>query len=314
MKKRFFIILIILIVLILWQICLPKNPFSEKEVFFRVEKGQGSKEIALNLENQGLIWWTPLFRVYTLLTGVSRDLQAGIYQFSPSMNFFTLVQKLTSGDIAKEEITIIEGWNLKDIAWYFENKGMFQAEELFELNDVSWQGGLEGYLFPDTYLVRYGASLAEIVEQMQVNFDKKTAGLIKEIISQDKTLAEIITMASLIEKEVRTKEDKEIVSGIFWKRIKWGKPLESCATIAYVKGMPQWIYSFEDTRIESPYNTYLNYGLPVGPICNPGLESIKAALYPQESDYWYWLSTPEGETIFSKTLEEHNIAKVKYLK
>lgn len=300
--------------LLLWQVYLPKNPFSEEEVIFHIDKGTGSKEIALNLESQGLIYWAPLFRVYTLLTGVSRDLQAGTYQFSPSMNLFTLVQKLTRGDIAKEEITIIEGWNLKDIAWYFENKGMFQAEELFELNNGSWQGGLEGYLFPDTYLVSYGVSLAEIVQQMQANFDQKTAPLQEEIERQSKTLAEIITMASLIEKEVRTKEDKEIVSGIFWKRIKLGKPLESCASIAYIKGIPQWIYSYDDTRIDSPYNTYLNYGLPTGPICNPGLESIEAALHPQESDSWYWLSTPEGETIFSKTLEEHNIAKAKYLK
>jgi len=311
MKK----IISIIIVICLLIVFLPKDPFSKKEMFFYIEKGESSKDIALNLESQNLIWWGPFLRAYVLLTGVSGELQAGTYQFSPSMNLFSLVRKLAKGDIAREEITIIEGWNLKDIAWYFENKGMFQAEELFELNDDSWQGGLEGYLFPDTYLVSYGASLTEIIEQMRANFDKKTAPLQEEIEKQSKTLSEIITMASLIEKEVRTKEDKKIVSGIFWKRIKIGKPLESCASIAYIKGISQWIYSFEDTRIESSYNTYLNYGLPVGPISNPGLESIEAALYPKESDYWYWLSTPEeGETIFSKTLTEHNAAKVKYLK
>ena len=312
MRKRY--IILILIILGLLVFCLPKNPFSAKDMFFKIEKGQGSKEIALDLEAQGLIWWGPVFRIYVLIGGVSGKLQAGTYQFSPSMNIPVIVWKLASGDVVKEEITIIEGWNLKDIAWYFENKGMFQAEELFELNENSWQGGLEGYLFPDTYLVTKEASLKDIISQMQDNFDKKTSPLTEEIARQDKTLAEIITMASLIEKEVRTKEDKEIVSGIFWKRIAYGNPLESCATIAYIKGINQWRYSFEDTRIESPYNTYLNYGLPAGPICNPGLESIEAALYPKDSQYWFWLSTPEGETIFSKTLEEHNIAKAKYLK
>jgi len=304
--NKVLIIIILILVVIFSAFYLPKNPFSGKEALFYIEKGQGSKEIALSLQEQGLIWWGPLFRVYTLLGGISGNLQAGIYRLSPSISLADMAKKFSQGDVAKEKITIIEGWNLKNIAWHFENKGMFQAEELFELNDNSWQGGLEGYLFPDTYLVDYGVSLAEIIKQMQENFDKKTVGLA--------ITPEIITMASLIEKEVRTLEDKKIVSGIFWKRMSAGRPLESCATIAYVKGIDQWRYSYEDTRIESPYNTYLNLGLPVGPICNPGLESIKAALQPKETDFWYWLSTPEGQTIFSKTLEEHNYAKSIYLK
>src|SRR3989339_690229 len=117
-----------------------------------------------------------------------------------------------------------------------------------------------------------------------------------------------------LEKEVQTKEDKEMVSGIFWKRVKAGVPLQSCASIAYIKGVPQWRYSFEDTRIESPYNTYLYYGLPPGPISNPGLDSIEAAIYPKDSLYWYYLSTLEGETIYSRTLDEHNAATAKYLR
>jgi len=262
-----------------------------------------------------LIWWGPLFRVYVLLTGQAGDLQAGTYRFSSSNSLFSLVRDMANGDIAQEEFTIIEGWNLRDIGFYLENKGMARAEELWELTGLPLDTqSREGYLFPDTYLVRHNASLTEILAKMQANFDKKTASLLVEIEKQGKTLSEIITMASLIEKEVRTKEDKETVSGIFWKRIAAGRPLESCATIAYIKGVSQWRYSFEDTRIESSYNTYLNYGLPAGPICNPGLESIEAALHPRESDYWYWLSTPEGETIFTKTLSEHNAAKAEYLK
>ncbi len=314
MKKYSILLLLILLFLVL-VIFAPRGFDSEKEVFFRIEKGQGSKQIAISLQEKGLIWWAPLFRAYVLTTGVSGKLQAGTYQLSPSMNLFTIAKKLASGDIAQEEITIIEGWNLYNIGFYFENKGMFQAEELWELVGFPLDPeSQEGYLFPDTYLVRRDASLVEIVQQMQDNFDRKTAGLKDEIASQGKTLSEIIIMASLIEKEVRTREDKDIVSGIFWKRINLSKPLESCASIAFIKRVDQWIYSYEDTRIESPYNTYLNYGLPVAPICSPGLESILAALYPQDSQYWYWLSTSEGETIFSKTLEEHNYAKTKYLR
>ena len=314
MGKRFIVIILILIIG-LAVFYFPKAPFSDKEVLFRIEKGEGSKEIAFNLQSQSLIWWGPLFRAYVLTCGISGKLQAGTYRLSPSISMPIMANRFARGDVAKEKITIIEGWNLINIGFYFENKGMFQAEELWELVgfplDIESQ---EGYLFPDTYLVRKDAPLTEIVKQMQDNFEKKLAPYENEILAADKTLAEIITTASLIEKEVRTKEDKELVSGIFWKRIASSRPLESCATIAFIKRVDQWRYSFEDTRIESPYNTYLNLGLPVGPICNPGLESIEAALYPKESDYWYWLSTPEGETIFSKTLEEHNNAKAKYLK
>jgi len=123
-----------------------------------------------------------------------------------------------------------------------------------------------------------------------------------------------------LEKEVRTFEDKKIVSGIFWGKIEQGEPLRSCATIAYIMGRENW--TFDEmrkeialgTEVDSPYNTYKYKGLPLGPICNPGIESILAAIYPQESDYWYYLSTGEGETIFSETLDKHNAAKEEYFK
>ena len=121
-------------------------------------------------------------------------------------------------------------------------------------------------------------------------------------------------MASIIEKEVRTSEDKKLVSGILWKRWGIGMPLQADATVVYASGKKNGYVTFEDLKIQSPYNTYLHIGLPVGPISNPGLESIVAAIYPQSSDFWYYLSKPSGETVFSKTLAEHNNAKIKYLK
>jgi UPF0755 protein len=289
-----------------------------------------------------------LFDFYILITGTQRELQAGEYYLSPSMNIAGITKKIISGDIIQEEITIIEGWNFRSIGFYFENKGMFQAEELWELagfpaidysrakdlptpSDFSADYdflkqkpkniGLEGYLFPDTYQINKGASIEAIVRKMLDNFDKKlTPDLREEIEAQGKSIFEIVTMASLLEKEVKTKEEKEIVSGIFWKRIEERMPLDSCATIAYILGGGNW--TFEEMRkeiakgkkIDSPYNTYKYLGLPLGPICNPGLESIKAAVYPKDSEYWYYFSLPDGETIFSRTLEEHNIAQVKYLK
>jgi len=303
MTKIIFLILILLILgsFFIWQgIYLPKDLVGEEKLFL-VEKGQGLFQIAENLEKEGLIKGNFYFRAYALLQGYARSLQAGEYLLSPSMGIPEIVQKIISGDTAKIAVTIPEGFTVKQIE---ERLGLSLPGE-----------NLEGFLFPDTYQFPINVNGEEVAVRMRENFDKKlTSDLKEEIEKQGKTIFEIITMASLIEKEVQTKEDKEIVSGIFWKRIELGKPLESCATIAYIKGVDQWRYSFEDTRIDSPYNTYLNPGLPLGPICNPGLESIIAAIYPKSSQYWYYLSTPEGETIFSQTLEEHNIAKAKYLK
>jgi len=242
----------------------------------------------------------------------------------------------------KKEITLIEGWNLRDIGWYFEGKGMFMAEELFELvgfplidysettdlpepkdfsldyyflEDKPENVNLEGYLFPDTHQVGIGESIEEIVRRLLDNFDRKLVpDLREEIQNQNKTIFEIITMASLLEKEVRTLEEKKLVSGILWKRLENNMPLQVDATITYITGKKTTKISKEDTEIDSPYNTYKYLGLPLGPISNPGLESILAALYPEESEYWYYLSLPSGETIFSKTLEEHNLAKAQYLK
>ena len=313
MKKYLFFSILFLIIVItgfVLAIYLPKAPLSEKQVIFEIEKGEGSKDIAVNLEKEGLINWGPIFRLYVLLTKVSGKLQAGNYSLSPSMSIPEIAEKIAKGDVIKEEITIIEGWNLRDIGWYFENKGMFQAEEFYDE-----MAELEGYLFPDTYQIIKNATLEEIVKKMTDNFDEKLQQELKdEIEKQGKTIFGIITMASLIEKEVRTKEDKELVSGILWKRLESGVPLQVDATIVYITKNKTVKISKQDTEIDSPYNTYKYAGLPIGPICNPGLESIKAAIYPKTSSYWYYLSTPEGETIFSRTLEEHNIAKAKYLK
>lgn len=316
MNKFLFKLLICLIVtLLIWITFIPIKPFSDEKVLFVIEKGQGSRDIALNLQNQGLLAWSSIFRVYVLTIGVSGGLQAGTYSLSPSMNIPQIANELSNGNIAKETITIIEGWTLRDMGKYFEEKGMFTANDLFEITGNSLDSNsMEGYLFPDTYLINKGSSAKDVVEIMQDNFKNKIEPLMEVINEKKLDLADVITMASIIEKEVQTKEDKNLVSGIFWKRIKYGYPLQSCASIAYIKGISQWRYSYEDTRIESPYNTYLNYGLPSGPISNPGLDSIEAAINPQESPYLYYLSTPEGETIYSRNLDEHNAAVAKYLR
>lgn len=307
--KKWLILLILIVGLFVLTVCLPNNFSSQRETLFSVVKGESSKDIAQNLEKDGIIWWCQFFRAYVLVRNTSDELQAGTYRVSPSMSILTIAEKFASGDVAKETVTIPEGFTSEQILQKLQSAQLAGSSSA---NLTALQEH-EGYLFPDTYQIPYGWNVEKIIGMMTDNFERKLTPYQSEITKTGRTLSEIVKMASLIEKEVRTKEDKKIVSGIFWKRMKIGKPLESCATIAYIKKVNQWRYSYDDTRIESPYNTYLNIGLPPGPICNPGLESIEAALFPQESPYWYWLSTPEGKTIFSKTLEEHNIAKAKYL-
>ena len=301
MKKNYLIFIFFLIGIFIWsEIYLPKNFQSGEEKLFSVEKGQSLFQISQYLEKEGLIKNKFFFNLYVILKGSQKKLQAGEYFLKPSESIAKIAKKIISGDTTKIIVTIPEGFTLKQIE---ERLGLKLPGE-----------NLEGFLFPDTYQFPLRASGEEVVKKMRDNFDKKfTTDLREEIQKQGKTIFEIVTMASLIEKEVREKEDKEIVSGILWKRLKNNIPLQVDATISYITGKQTTRISREETQIDSPYNTYKYLGLPIGPICNPGIDSIKAAIYPKNSQYWYYLSTSEGKTIFSETLEEHNLAKAKYL-
>lgn len=271
------------LILFLLNIFTPIDRGSSQQLTFSIEKGEGSREIGYNLQTQGLIRFSPFFRMYTVTTGVSSKLQAGDYLLSPGMSMFDIVRKFTKGDVIQEKLTIVEGWSIQDIENYFAKMG----------RTIEISPDLEGYLFPDTYHVGENVSNEEIITIMRANFEKKFNNeLRQETVRQGKTIAQIVTMASLLERELKTLEDKKIAADVLWKR--WGI------------GMA--------LQVDAEPNTYKERGLPASPIANPGLESIQAALYPTDSPYWYYLSTPEGKTIFSKTLEEHNIAKARYLK
>ena len=241
---------------------------------------------------------------------------------------------LSEGETLNDELTIkiIEGWRINEINEYLKESGITEGDEFskYANNPIStWSSippkffddaplfaNLEGFLFPDTYRIFKGARTIDIAKKMLDNFDSKLTDKMREDIDrQGKTVYEIVTMASVIEKEVRSQEDMKTVSGIFWNRIEVGQALESCATLSYILGVNKPQYSIEDTKTDSPYNTYQNRGLPPGPISNPGLNAIKAAIYPEQTDYFYFLSTSDtGATVFSKTYDEHLRNKAKYLK
>jgi len=274
-KRLIPIVIMLLLALAAAGIFLPKDYDSQEQVFFTVAEGEGLREIARNLDKDGLIWQATFFEAYALLRGRAGNLQAGSYLLSASMNVSQIMEKLFSGDVAKETVTIPEGFTADQIRQKLED---VTADALLNLEEC------QGYLFPDTYYIPHGASQDEIVGMMIDNFERKTADL--------PVTSEVVIMASILEKEVKTEEEKELAAGVLWKRLSqgWFLQVDACP----------W--------------TYENRGLPPRPICNPGLESITATLYPENSQYWYYISKPDGETIFQRTLEEHNAAKAEYLK
>ncbi|MFA5155007.1 MAG: endolytic transglycosylase MltG [Patescibacteria group bacterium] len=250
---------------------------------------------------------------------------------------------------AEETIQIPEGRTSRDIGQYFERLGKWQSEEFLEvagfpqvdyrqakdlpplkdrsaefdfLADKPKYYGLEGYLFPDTYRIYASSTVPEVIDKMLGNFGQKlTPQLRAEIKAQGKTIYEIVTMASLIEKEApldyqqNDNRDARIISGIFWDRLKIGQPLQSDATLSYILNDNQPSHSGKDLEVDSPYNTYRHRGLPPGPICNPGLLAIEAAIYPLSTDYNYFLTPPDKpEVIYARTYEQHLQNKYKYLK
>jgi UPF0755 protein len=302
-----------------------------REVEFKIEKGENTLKIGENLEEEKIISGKYYFAYYIWKSGLKGKIVAGKYILPPHLSIPEIAVIITTGEIQSGQIKITfpEGWMIKDMKERLRNNNFnvdkfddlvtnppyFSDKYGYEfLSQVPKGKNLEGYLFPDTYYFGKNATSEEMIKKMLDNFnDKLTPDLQTEINSQGKTIYEIVTMASIIEGEVKSAEDRKIVSGIFWNRIKNGQALQSCATLAFVLGENKKQYSFEDTRVESPYNCYLNKGLPPGPINNPGLVSIMAAIYPIATDYNYFLTDPAtGKTIFSKTIEEHNANKLKY--
>jgi UPF0755 protein len=298
---------------------------------FRIEKGEGVQEIGHKLKEAKLIKNDKLFQILVILLNARKKFWPGDYYLSPNMDLIDIIKVLTSQKGPEEkEITIIEGWSVKEIAEYLDKEGLVKKLDFLNevqeglkkykadygfLQDLPSNATLEGFLFPDTYRVYKNTTPEAIIRKMLENFDQKiTPEMRLEIKKQNRTLFQVIILASLVEKEAADEVERRLIADIFWRRLDNQWPLESCASVNYILGTTKRQLSFEETRISSPYNTYINRGLPPGPINNPSLSAIKAVIYPLKNDYWYFLATKEGKTIFSKTLEEHNKNKKIYFK
>jgi len=211
--------------------------------------------------------------------------------------FFRYLKKLDQFPLLQVKVTIPEGYTVKDIAEKFNRFDNFNKENFLKI-------AKEGYLFPDTYFLTGKETEKNIVKKMEENFKKKTGDVEPKIV----------IMASLLEKEARTIEDKKIISGILWKRLEARMPLQVDAVFPYIINKISTELTLDDLKIDSLYNTYLYKGLPPAPICNPGLESIEAAKNPTDSLYWYYLSDSKNNIHYAKTFEEHKLNKIRYIR
>jgi len=295
---------------------------------FEVKPGEGVTEIARRLARDNLIQNAYYFDYYVWKTKSRGKIQAGGYELNGQMTVPEIVAILTVGKIISNEtkVTFPEGSSLQQMSDILKEKG-FDGDEFLRvakcacgvktnydfLKNRPDKSTLEGFLFPDTYIFRKDASAADVVNRMLENFDEKlTQSMRAKTFSDNRNIFQIVTLASILEKEAKTLEDMKLASGIFWRRIAAGMPLQSCATVAYVLGKDKKQFSFDDTRTPSPYNTYLNKGLPPGPITNPGMNAIQAAIYPTASDYNFFLTDPNtGQMLYAKTLAEHEANKQK---
>jgi len=317
MKKLLLLILVVALVGALGGVWFYENsqPQAKGQNFrnFLIVKGASAGQVGTNLEKQGFIRSALAFKLYVQMAGFSQKILAGEYSLSPGFSLFQITDQLLRGP-QEIWVTIPEGLRREEIARKFA--ATLGKDEVFIQEFLAASRDKEGFLFPETYLFPKEATAEKIVAKMLSTFDLKAGAAV--------TREEVI-LASLVERETKTAEERPIVAGILLKRIKIGMPLQVDATLQYAVAnsklktqnlkLENWwepILAVE-RQIKSPYNTYLNKGLPPGPICNPGLSSIKAAENPTAADYLYYLHDSQGVIHYAKTLEEHDRNVAKYI-
>jgi len=262
-----------------------------------------------------------LLAVKTL--GYEKDIPAGRFKLVKASTNFEIIDQLVNGIQVNKRVTILEGWTIDVIAFELQDKIGINPDEFKNActNELLlWKWGIseesvEGYLFPNTYLFSEEEDIQDIIGRMINEYKQRITiefrDRMKELEMEEK---EVITLASIIEGEAIYDKERPIISGVYHNRLNIGMRLQADPTIQYIiEGSPRRLLN-KDLKIKSPYNTYLNKGLPPGPINNPGIESIRAALYPAKTDFLYFVARGDGYHTFSKTKEEHNIAKRKFQK
>ncbi len=291
------------------------NPAGEAKIV-RIPEGSSVERITQVLYDEALILDRRAFKIMLRLEGLGEKLQAGVFEISPAMTAKEIAEHIASGDVAMQRITIPEGLQLKQIAERVEQGELSDAEE-FKAAAVGEKvaggidmplpkGTLEGYLFPETYDFCYDAGAEAIVlrmvQELQRRFYRPHR---EEIEARQLSLHEIVTLASLVEREAKIDEERTLIAGVIHNRLDRDMKLQIDATVQYALPEHKDRLLFEDLRVDSPFNTYRHHGLPPGPIASPGLPSLMAALRPASTDALFYVARPDGSHVFTPTYEDH---------
>ncbi|HWQ77986.1 MAG TPA: endolytic transglycosylase MltG [Anaerovoracaceae bacterium] len=304
----------------------PVVPGSTDIVSVTIPSGSGTGKIAEILQENGLISSVWVFKLQTRNEGYEGKYQAGNYSLSPGMTMDEIMELMLSGKADTVRFTVPEGYDVKRVTEKLSAEGFINADEFmkeietgvfdydFLADAPAGPTRLEGFLFPNTYEIFAEADEHDIIDKMLYQFSKvfteESAARAQEL---GMSVREVITLASIIEREAQVPEDRPVIASVFYNRLKIGMPLQSCATVQYILGEQKPVLSIADTQIESPYNTYLISGLPPGPIASPGAESIQAALYPADTKYLFFLAKGDGSHAFSETYDQFLKDKAKYI-
>lgn len=321
MKKKllfipiFLVLILALFLAIFYYSSLQAPSTDSTKKAFVINQGDGLQIIAARLEKYKFIKNQYVFIIYSRISGLNQKIKAGTFYLASADNLPDLTTKLTKGGSTDYWLKIIDGTRVEELSNSFPDNLTFTGQDF-----VTKAKKLQGYIFPDSYLIPKYYTVDQILAIIQANFDEKFAQAKIGATNTKMTDKEILTLASIIEREARTLKVKEGVAGVLINRLDIKMPLQSDVTIQYVrdsKTNPSDFWkdiSSSDISIVSPYNTYKNSGLPPGPICNPGYDSIYAAFHPTTSDYLFYLTGNDGVMYYAKTLSEHNINIDKYLR
>ncbi len=317
----FIIVILLAAAVLLWyKIYVPYN-IGNQTVSIMVQPEDSFTKVLSDLKETGVIKDDYLFRRLAILTGLDRDLTPGRYDFSGDVSLRGVLSKFTSRNIETEKVTLPEGLNARQIAGYIGRAGLVDSSDFAALaydsefsEDKYGLETMEGYLFPETYRFWYGMSAEMIIDDLVRQFRHLTGDVLTRGNMGDMSEKDIIILASIIEAEAQYADEMPIISSVYRNRLEHGMLLQADPTVIYAIGRldrPLW---YKDLDYDSPYNTYKYKGLPPGPINNPGLDAIKAAIFPAETDYLYFVADGTGRHVFSRTLLEHNRAKLNYKK
>jgi len=304
----------------------PRAVFGEEQNFF-ISQGESVPMICLRLEKAGLIHDAELMRIYLMYTGLDRTLQSGQFTLSTAMSPVQIAAKLLDATPKDAVITILPGWRIEEIAVNVAGSGLpissevfisaayAPSQELLSILPVESLSSLEGFLYPDTYILPRDSSIENLLEMMVINFVNNVDGTMMDGFErQGLSLVEAVNLASIVEREAVVDEEKPLIASVLFNRLKIGMRLETDPTVQYALGYDEewqsWWKSplfISDLSVESPYNTYQNFGLPPGPISNPDLGSLRAVAFPAETPYYFFRAACDnsGRHNFAITFEEH---------